>query len=251
MRPRGAAAPPRTPGPTGIRRGRLAAAAVAAGALATAGHSLANLEAADAPTTELASLSLTSGSTPARTAPTDGVDPATSGVLPTATPAARPAASAADHARSLAKASQRAAKSRAAAVPAAEFIKPAQGRFTSGFGSRWGTSHLGVDIANSIGTPIVSVADGVVTAAGPASGFGQWVKVRLADGTETIYGHVNRFFVKTGERVKAGDRIAEIGNKGQSTGPHLHFEVHTPGGKKINPLPWLAERGISLGAQQD
>jgi murein DD-endopeptidase MepM/ murein hydrolase activator NlpD len=51
--------------------------------------------------------------------------------------------------------------------------------------------------------------------------------------------------------VRAGQQIAEIGNRGESTGPHLHFEVWTPGGAKINPLPWLASRGISLGTQQD
>ncbi|MEU6129793.1 M23 family metallopeptidase [Saccharopolyspora sp. NPDC047091] len=125
------------------------------------------------------------------------------------------------------------------------YVKPADGTFTSGFGSRWGSTHKGIDIANNIGTPIVSVNDGEVINAGPASGFGQWVRVQHDDGTITVYGHVNTIDVSVGEQVKAGDKIATIGNKGQSTGPHLHFEV-IQGGSKINPLPWLQQHGISV-----
>ncbi|MEU6264752.1 M23 family metallopeptidase [Saccharopolyspora shandongensis] len=128
---------------------------------------------------------------------------------------------------------------------ARSFVKPAEGTFTSGFGARWGTSHRGVDIANSIGTPIRSVAAGKVIEAGPASGFGLWIRVQHDDGTITVYGHINTIDVSVGERVDAGDKIATMGNRGQSTGPHLHFEVHV-NGTKINPLPWLEARGISL-----
>ncbi|TDD41432.1 M23 family metallopeptidase [Saccharopolyspora elongata] len=128
---------------------------------------------------------------------------------------------------------------------ARSFVKPAEGTFTSGFGARWGTSHRGIDIANSIGTPIRSVAAGKVIEAGPASGFGQWIRVQHNDGTITVYGHINTIDVSVGEQVDAGDKIATMGNRGQSTGPHLHFEVHEDG-TKINPLPWLKERGISL-----
>jgi murein DD-endopeptidase MepM/ murein hydrolase activator NlpD len=127
-----------------------------------------------------------------------------------------------------------------------KFVKPAQGVFTSGFGSRWGTTHFGIDIANVIGTPIVAVADGTVIEAGPASGFGLWVRIQHADGTITVYGHMNDFVVHEGQQVKAGQLIAHIGNRGNSTGPHLHFEVWEPGGMKINPQPWLAARGITL-----
>lgn len=126
------------------------------------------------------------------------------------------------------------------------FVRPAVGTFTSGFGGRWGAFHYGVDIANAIGTPIYAVADGVVEDAGPASGFGLWVVLRHADGTHTVYGHVNRMFVKVGQVVKAGEQIAEIGNRGESTGPHLHFEVWAPNGTKINPLPWLLAHGIDI-----
>ncbi|GGM45396.1 peptidase [Longimycelium tulufanense] len=128
----------------------------------------------------------------------------------------------------------------------AQFVKPAEGVFTSGFGARWGTSHQGVDIANAIGTPIRSVADGVVVESGPASGFGLWVRIRHNDGTVTVYGHINESLVQAGQRVTAGQQIATMGNRGQSTGPHLHFEVWLNGSQKIDPRPWLAERGIQV-----
>jgi murein DD-endopeptidase MepM/ murein hydrolase activator NlpD len=127
------------------------------------------------------------------------------------------------------------------------FVMPTKGVFTSGFGYRWGALHGGIDIANSIGTPIVAAADGVVTDAGPTAGFGAWVKIRHADGTVTLYGHVNTWNVQVGQRVWAGDQIATIGNRGNSTGPHCHFEVLLNGTNRIDPVPWLAQRGLSPG----
>ncbi|MGH3931121.1 MAG: M23 family metallopeptidase, partial [Pseudonocardiaceae bacterium] len=126
------------------------------------------------------------------------------------------------------------------------FALPAEGILTSGYGARWGTTHWGIDIANSIGMPIVAAADGVVAEAGPASGFGLWVRILHADGTTTVYGHINRTLVEAGERVQAGEEIAEMGNRGHSTGPHLHFEVWNADSKKINPLAWLRKHGINL-----
>ncbi|HEY2204279.1 MAG TPA: M23 family metallopeptidase [Pseudonocardia sp.] len=126
------------------------------------------------------------------------------------------------------------------------FVKPASGTFTSGFGARWGTSHYGIDIANRIGTPIYAVTDGTVIESGPASGFGLWVRVRHPGGWTSVYGHINRSLVHEGQKVKAGQQIAEMGNRGQSTGPHLHLEIWDPNGRKINPLPWLATRGIRV-----
>ena len=112
------------------------------------------------------------------------------------------------------------------------FVMPTKGVFTSGFGYRWGVLHGGIDIANSIGTPIVAAADGVVIDAGPTAGYGAWVKLRHADGTVTLYGHVNTWTVNIGQRVWAGDQIATIGNRGNSTGPHLPLrgaaERHRP-----------------------
>ena len=128
-------------------------------------------------------------------------------------------------------------------------VAPANGRVTSCYGSRWGTLHAGVDIAAPIGTPVFTPEDGIVLDAGPASGFGLAVYVQHGDGTITLYGHVNQFFVTPGQVVTAGQQIAEVGNRGQSTGPHLHFEVHTGGlyANRVNPTPWLTVRGISLG----
>jgi murein DD-endopeptidase MepM/ murein hydrolase activator NlpD len=126
---------------------------------------------------------------------------------------------------------------------------PTTGRVTSCYGSRWGTLHAGVDIAAPIGTPVHTPEHGVVLQAGPASGFGLSVAVQHPDGTITLYGHVNQHFVSVGQSVSAGQQIAEVGNRGQSTGPHLHFEVHTRGFyvDRVDPVPWLSSRGISLG----
>jgi murein DD-endopeptidase MepM/ murein hydrolase activator NlpD len=123
------------------------------------------------------------------------------------------------------------------------------GRVTSCYGARWGTVHQGVDIAAPIGTPVHTPEPGVVLEAGPASGFGQAVYVQHGDGTITLYGHVSRFHVSAGQTVSAGQLIADVGNEGQSTGPHLHFEVHTGGlyANRSDPVPWLAARGIDLG----
>jgi murein DD-endopeptidase MepM/ murein hydrolase activator NlpD len=126
------------------------------------------------------------------------------------------------------------------------FVRPAVGRLTSVFGARWGVTHYGVDIANAIGTPIYALTDGVVTESGPASGFGMWVVVRHPDGERTVYGHVNRSYVTVGQPVRAGEHIADIGNRGFSTGPHLHLEVWAPDGTKLNPVTWLARHGIQL-----
>ncbi|MFD6103981.1 M23 family metallopeptidase [Nocardia salmonicida] len=131
------------------------------------------------------------------------------------------------------------------------FAKFTSGNYTSGFGARWGVQHLGIDVAGPIGTPIYAVADGTIIEAGPASGFGMWVRVLHDDGTVTIYGHIDTATVSQGERVMAGDQIATMGNRGFSTGPHCHFEVWLNGTDKIDPVPWLATRGISLGAQRD
>jgi murein DD-endopeptidase MepM/ murein hydrolase activator NlpD len=143
------------------------------------------------------------------------------------------------------------ARAEAAAAAKAEaerprFVMPTQGTFTSGFGARWGTTHQGMDIANRIGTPILSAADGTVVEAGPASGFGLWVRVQHDDGSITVYGHVNDYSVREGQRVKAGEQIARMGNRGYSTGPHLHFEVWDSEGRKMNPKSWLIENGVAV-----
>ncbi|OZF42370.1 hypothetical protein CH292_25790 [Rhodococcus sp. 14-2470-1a] len=131
-----------------------------------------------------------------------------------------------------------------------KYRAPTTGTLTSTFGDDRG--HQGIDIANSTGTPIVAVADGEVISAGPAQGFGLWVRIRHDDGTVTTYGHNNDNLVTVGQRVAAGEEIATVGNRGISTGPHLHFEVDTPAGDKVDPRPWLAERGATIaGSDRD
>lgn len=135
------------------------------------------------------------------------------------------------------------------AASAAGTASLAAGRVTSCFGSRWGTNHNGVDIAAPIGTPIYAPDSGVVLHAGAANGFGLAVYIQHPDGTISLYGHINQAFVSSGQVVAAGEKIAEVGNRGQSTGPHVHVELHTGGlyATRNDPAPWLAARGISLG----
>lgn len=111
-------------------------------------------------------------------------------------------------------------------------------RFTSGFGQRWGRLHAGTDFAGPIGTPIYATADGVVTHAGWSSGYGRLIKIQHEFGIETRYAHLNAMRVSVGQRVSRGDRIGDMGNSGQSTGPHLHYEVRV-GGTPVNPMTYI------------
>lgn len=122
--------------------------------------------------------------------------------------------------------------------------RPANGTFTSGFGPRWGTMHEGIDIANAIGTPIYSVMPGTVINSGPASGYGQWIRIQHDDGSMSVYGHMETLNVSVGQRVSAGQHIAGMGNRGFSTGSHLHFEIHPAGSGPVDPVIWFANRGI-------
>ncbi|WP_374222835.1 M23 family metallopeptidase [Williamsia sp. CHRR-6] len=123
-------------------------------------------------------------------------------------------------------------------------------QFTSCFCNRWGTFHGGIDFAAPLGTPIHAATDGIVKEAGPASGYGNWVQIEAADGTVTMYGHMasSGVLVSKGDRVTAGQTIAQVGNEGYSTGPHCHFEVWKNGTTKIDPMPWLAQRGVQVSA---
>jgi murein DD-endopeptidase MepM/ murein hydrolase activator NlpD len=97
-------------------------------------------------------------------------------------------------------------------------------------------------------TPEMAVMDGVVLEAGPASGFGLAVYIQHENGDVTVYGHMDEILVEPGQYVEAGETIALLGNRGQSTAPHLHFEVHQGGeeGKRVDPIAWLRERGVSI-----
>ncbi|MBA1834921.1 peptidoglycan DD-metalloendopeptidase family protein [Corynebacterium sp. zg912] len=125
-------------------------------------------------------------------------------------------------------------------------VVPASGHYTSGFGPRWGSVHQGIDIANSLGTPIYSVMDGTVIAAGPATGFGNWVVIKHDGGEVSVYGHMRHYDVAVGQRVSAGQKIASIGSEGQSTGPHLHFEIKPDGQTQVDPVGWFAAQGIKI-----
>ncbi|GAA1264309.1 hypothetical protein GCM10009609_29370 [Pseudonocardia aurantiaca] len=123
---------------------------------------------------------------------------------------------------------------------------PVVGRITSPFGPRWGRFHYGIDIAARKGTPILAVSGGKVVESGPAAGFGMWVVLRHWDGTTSVYGHINRSFVDAGDSVSAGEKIAEVGSRGNSTGPHLHLEIWDEDGTKVDPARWLRRNGVKI-----
>ena len=127
------------------------------------------------------------------------------------------------------------------------FVMPTRGVWTSGFGYRWGVLHGGIDIANSIGTPILAASDGVVIDAGPTAGYGVWVKLRHSDGTVTCTATSARCWSTSASGCTAGDQIAKMGNTGNSTGPHLHFEVLLNGTDRVDPVGWLSKRGLAPG----
>ncbi len=123
------------------------------------------------------------------------------------------------------------------------YIWPTRGTLTSGYGWRWGRMHRGVDVAGPIGTPVVAAASGVIERAGwNSGGYGNLVEIRHPDGSLTLYAHNNRLNVSTGQAVKQGQKIAEMGSTGYSTGPHLHFEVHLNGKGAVNPIAHLPGR---------
>ncbi|MFC3848901.1 glycoside hydrolase domain-containing protein [Corynebacterium hansenii] len=124
---------------------------------------------------------------------------------------------------------------------------------SSGYGPRWGTHHNGLDFAAPVGTPVYAPADGVVVqgkdrAQGSVQGFGSWIWLdcQASAGLDFIFGHVKHsgILVKRGDRVRAGQQIGVVGNEGESTGPHLHFEVWGPpgrsGGRHQDPARLLA-----------
>ena len=131
------------------------------------------------------------------------------------------------------------------AVDKLPFGKPTKGaRQTSGFGPRRDplrrrySQHKGVDFAAPRGTPIYTTADGVVTFSGRQRGYGIVVKIRHAFGFETVYAHLSRSRVQVGERVERGDRIADMGSTGRSTGSHLHYEIRI-NNKPVNPMKFI------------
>lgn len=125
-------------------------------------------------------------------------------------------------------------------------LKPTNGWYTSGFGLRNSpftgkpTMHEGLDLANHVGSPIVAPASGIVTYAGPRPGYGNLVTIDHGYGIQTQFGHISRAYVKTGEKVKRGQKIAAVGNTGRSTGPHAHYEVRV-NGIPVDPYFYILE----------
>lgn len=122
---------------------------------------------------------------------------------------------------------------------------PHLGVITSGYGHRENPftgenveTHKGLDIRGKYGELVKSTASGRVVMAGRRGGYGNCVVINHGNGFETYYGHLSKILIKTGQQVKAGDRIGKIGSTGRSTGPHLHYEVHRYG-KIINPRSFL------------
>jgi murein DD-endopeptidase MepM/ murein hydrolase activator NlpD len=131
------------------------------------------------------------------------------------------------------------------AGPPGSWSSPMTGRVSSSFGPRGGRLHAGIDLAAPIGTPIYAASSGTVLAAGPATGFGKWVKLAHAGGVTTVYGHIDSWTVTVGQAVQTGQPIGYSGNTGRSTGPHLHFEVRV-GGEAVAPVAFYAAHGAAL-----
>ncbi len=125
---------------------------------------------------------------------------------------------------------------------------PVNGPVGSGFGFRSdpftgrAALHTGLDFPSGVGTPILAAAGGMVITAGPHPQYGQMVELDHGNGLVTRYAHTSRMLVKQGDLVKRGQLIAEVGNTGRSTGPHLHFEVLVEGVQQ-DPAKFLAGKG--------
>jgi murein DD-endopeptidase MepM/ murein hydrolase activator NlpD len=131
------------------------------------------------------------------------------------------------------------------------------GRFTSGFGDRRHPllhtmrMHTGVDWAAPAGTPILAAGDGTVEQVGGKGGYGNYVRIRHANGFSTAYGHMLRYAagVAPGVAVKQGQIIGYVGSTGLSTGPHCHFEVMV-NNQFVNPMTINVPRGLQLTGRQ-
>ncbi len=123
-------------------------------------------------------------------------------------------------------------------VSAAGLIWPVNGAVVSGFGMRWGRMHEGIDITASTGTPIASAAAGTVIHAGWLGGYGNLVVVDHGNGLATAYAHASAILVSLGQSVSQGQTLSLVGSTGNSSGPHLHFEVRV-NGVAVDPLLYL------------
>lgn len=123
-------------------------------------------------------------------------------------------------------------------VSAKGLIWPVRGTLTSPFGPRWGRMHKGIDLSARTGTPIYAAQKGSVLRAGWGGGYGNHVVLDHGGGFATLYGHMSKIAVGSGESVSRGDVIGFVGSTGHSTGPHLHFETRV-NGVAYNPIAYL------------
>lgn len=129
-------------------------------------------------------------------------------------------------------------KPRPATMATGAFLNPTRGSLTSPFGMRWGRRHTGIDIASSKGTAVAAADAGKVSHAGPNGAYGNLVIVDHENGYQTYYAHNSKIVVKKGDRVYKGQKLAEMGSSGRSTGVHLHFEVRK-NGTPVNPQKFV------------
>ncbi|HEX3829704.1 MAG TPA: M23 family metallopeptidase [Sporichthyaceae bacterium] len=133
------------------------------------------------------------------------------------------------------------------AALAKEFFLPVKGyHLTAGFGEGgglWAHGHTGQDFACPTGTPIHALASGTIVYTGWYGAYGWLTVERLADNTEIWYAHQSKILVHSGP-VVAGQEIGHVGSTGNTTGPHLHLEVHPQGGPPVDPMPWLRAHGM-------
>lgn len=131
------------------------------------------------------------------------------------------------------------------------FLSPIEGKSVADITKDYGPAfhpllkitrqHNGIDIPVPLGTDVFATADGTVTNVGEATGYGILVRIRHSNGYETLYAHLSGYVVKVGEKVKAGTKIARSGNSGQSSEPHLHYEV-IKNGKNLDPKNYFASK---------
>ena len=120
-------------------------------------------------------------------------------------------------------------------------VKPVSGTISSRFGARSrvrSSAHTGLDIATSTGTPVVAAASGTVTFSGWKGSYGYLMVITHSNGVQTYYGHCSKLYYNAGQNVSKGQKIAAVGNTGNSTGPHLHFEIRV-NGVAYNPQNYL------------
>ncbi len=143
----------------------------------------------------------------------------------------------------------KAAEQRASEIAKNQWHLPTSGyRLTARFGMAgglWSSNHTGLDFATPSGTPIVAVANGVITETGSAGAYGNQTVQTLDDGTEIWYCHQTEIGVNVGDRVIGGQQIGTVGSTGNSTGPHLHLEVRPGGGDPVDPYQALVFHGVT------